>query len=353
MRDRVARCRFFHALLIVLALGAVGCADIASRAPSSPTSAPSTTPAKITVSPETQAIDVVGLGEDAVGEVLVRNEGGRPLTLEAHLPRGTRVEGLVPELKPGESVRLRFVVNTFEAEGNRRQTWALVTNDPDRPRVLVTLEVDVRPFLVARPGYARYITVQHAREGTISQTIASTDGADFRVLRVESGVAALRIEFREATAGEREPAWPGRQWRVMTTLASDAPVGPIIGPIMVYTDHPRQKRVLIPLSGFVRPMLAVTPSEARIGDVKRTRTDPVRFFVRNFAEEEIELTSASTDVAAVKAEIAPIERGRSWNLNLFIMPGSPVGPFEGKVVLHTASPKIPSLELPLRGRLVE
>jgi hypothetical protein len=353
MRDRVARWSVtlvrFLALLIVLALGAVGCAPV----PPSPANAPSASPPRVTVDPEAQEVGVVALGEDAVGEVLVRNEGGAPLTLGVpNLPRGTRVDALVPELKPGGSVRLRFVVDTFAAEGSRDQAWTLVTNDPDRPRVVVRLNVDVRPFLVARPGYVRYITVQHAREGTISQTIAATDGADFRVTRVESPTP-LRIEFREAMPAERDPAWTGSQWRVMTTLAADSAVGPIIGPIMVYTDHPRQKRLLIPLSGFVRPMLAVTPPEARVGDLPRTRTEALVYFVKNFAEEPIEMTGASTDVAAVRAEIEPIERGRSWHLKLFVVPGSPVGSFEGKVMLRTSSSKIPELEVPLSGRVVE
>jgi hypothetical protein len=256
-------------------------------------------------------------------------------------------------VRPGESVRLRFVVDTYQAEGNRQQTWTLVTNDPDRPRVVVTLEVDVRPYLIAQPGYARYITVQHAREGTITQTIAATDGAPFRVLRVESPVPSLRIEFREALPTERQAAWTGSQWRVMTTLASESPVGAIIGPIVVYTDHPMQKRLLIPLSGFVRPMLAVTPPDADVGEVKRTRTQPLTFLVRNFAEEEIEVTRADADLVPVRVELEPVQRGHTWSLKLFVKPGSPLGPFDGKVVLHTTSPKIPSLEVPVSGRLVE
>jgi hypothetical protein len=345
----------FSALWIVLALGAVGCADVAHRVPSTPVSVSSTTTSpRVTVSPETREIGVVPFGDDAVGEFLVRNEGGALLTLAAPvLPRGTRLEGLVPELKPGASVRLRFVVDTFEAEANPRQVWALVTNDPDRPRVVVTLVVDVRPFLVVRPGSARYNTYQHAREGTITQTIAATDGADFRILRVELPVPTLRTEFREATPDERQPAWTGPQWRVMTTLSSDSPVGPLSGLIVVHTDHPRQKRLPIQLSGFVRPMMAVTPPEARVGDLARTRTEPLQLFVRNFAEERFEMTGVSTDVAAVRAEIAPIQPGRSWHINLFVVPGSPLGPFNGKIELRTANPKIPRLEVPLSGRLVE
>jgi hypothetical protein len=114
-----------------------------------------------------------------------------------------------------------------------------------------------------------------------------------------------------------------------------------------------QKRTLISLNGFVRPMMGVTPPEALVGDLARTRTEPLRLFVKNFAEETFEITGVSTDVAAVRAEIEPIQPGRSWHLNLFVVPDSPVGSFQGKVVLRTASPKIPRLEVPLSGRLVE
>jgi copper(I)-binding protein len=341
-------------LSIVVALGAIGCTDVARQAPSSAANAPATRPPRVTVSPETQDVGVVGLGEEAVGEVLVRNAGGASLTLDVPLvPRGTRVEGVVPELKPGASVRLRFVVDTFEAEGNRQQAWTLVTNDPDRPRVAVRLEVDVRPFLVARPGYARYITVQHAREGTITQTIAATDGATFNVLRVESPVPALRMSFREAMPDERQPSWVGSQWRVMSTLASDAPVGVLSGYIAVHTDHPRQKRALIPLSGFVRPIVAVTPSEARLGDLPRTRSNARYLFVQNFAEEAMEVSDVSADVAAVRVEIEPLERGWTWRLKLVPAPDAPLGPFEGKILLRTGSPNLPRLEIPLSGRLVD
>jgi hypothetical protein len=306
------------------------------------------------VEPESRDLGVVGLGEEAVAEFEVRNEGGAPLTLQAPgLPPGVAVEGLVAALAPGESVRLRVRIDTLNARDDPQQRWTLVTNDPDRARVPLTVRLDVRPFLLVRPGYARYITVQKAREGTIVQTVGAADGAAFRVLRVESPTPHLRVTFREARPDERRPEWTGSQWRVETTLAADSPVGPLTGMLVVHTDHPRQRRAVVPLSGFVRPILAVTPAEARLGDLDRRRTEPLRLSVRNFAEETIQITGVSTDVAAVRAEIEPVEAGRRWRLKLWPAPGAPLGPFEGKIVLRTASPKLPSFQVPLSGRLVE
>jgi len=337
---------------MAIALSAVGCARTPRVVPTAalPDHAG---PPRVTVDPEVQQLGVVGLGEDAVAEYVVRNDGGTPLTLAAsRLSRGARVEGLTPELRPGESVRVRLMIDTIDGDGNPRQTWTLVTSDPERPRVVLAADIDVRPFLVARPGYARYITVQHAREGTISQAIGATDGAPFKVLGVDSPVPTLRVSFREALPDERQPAWSGSQWRVMSTLAEDSAVGALSGYIVVHTDHPRQRRVLVPLSGFVRPMMAVTPPEARLGDLQRQPSATRHLFVKNFAEEQIEVIGASTDVATVKVEIEPLERGRTWRLTLASRPDAALGPFEGKVVLYTASPKLPRLEIPLSGRLV-
>ena len=345
----VLRC----ATLILLSVGVLACSTTPPGPPT--TSATPAEPARprVAVDAERQDLGLIGLGEEAVAVFLVTNRGSAPLVFATPvLPRGTSVDGLVAELSPGQSVSLRFRIDTLTANAEPLQRWTLVTNDPDRPRLALAASIDVRPFVAARPGYARYIVVQQAREGTITQTIGALDGADFRVLRVESPAPSLRVSFREARPDERQPVWTGRQWRVESTLATDAPVGALTGSIVVHTDHPRQSRVVIPVSGFVRPMFAVTPPEARMGDLDRRQTRPAQFVVKNFAEEEIALTGVSTDVSAVRAEIEEVERGRSWRLKLFPAPSAPPGPFEGKLVLHTASPKLPSFEVPVSGRLV-
>lgn len=344
---------------LLFTLGTLGCADV-SRTPSAPamttpaTTTPPAAPPRVTVEPESQSLGVIGFSEQAVAEFVVRNEGGAPLTLAAsRLSRATRVEGLVPVLPPGQSVRVRFLIDTLDADGNRVQAWTLVTNDPERPQLVLRTEIDVRPFLVIRPGYARYITVQHAREGTITQTIGATDGATFKVLKVESPTPTLRVSFHEAGPEERMTAITGSQWRVTSTLTSDSPVGPLTGYIVAHTDHPRQKRAFIAVSGFVRPILAATPPEARIGDLPRHSRNRRQLLLKNFAEEEFEVTGASTDVAAVRVEVQPIEPGRTWRVHFYPVADAPLGPFEGKVLVHTANPQIPDFEIPVSGRLVE
>ena len=68
------------------------------------------------MNPESRDLGVVGLGEEAAAEFLVRNEGGAPLTLSLpELPHGTSVDGLVAAPGPGESVQVSVRIDTLKA----------------------------------------------------------------------------------------------------------------------------------------------------------------------------------------------------------------------------------------------
>jgi hypothetical protein len=297
---------------------------------------------------------VVAPGVAAVAKFRVRNEGGAPLTLTPHAPDPymagveTTVQG-APVL-PGRTATVSVRLDTATLAGDGTVRVPLLTNDPAAEKLWIVMKVAVRPALAADPGYARYNVVQKEREGTIAQTVWSTDGATFRVKSVTSPIAGLRLAFREARADERRPA-AGSQWRVESTLASDAPVGALVGHIVVVTDHPKQKRLEIPVSGFVRPVFAVTPPSADIGEVDGTR--PLRFTldVKNFATETIALERADCDLAGATVEITPVSDGRAYKVHVAVPAGLPAGPLSGKVRIFTVSAKVPEIDVPVRGQV--
>ena len=198
-----------------------------------------------------------------------------------------------------------------------------------------------------RPGQARYVFVQRIRDGLIAQTVWATDGGDFRVVGLESPHPFLRATFREARPEERRSDVPGRQWRVELTLPADAPVGPLGGHLVIRVDHPRQKAVLVPVSGFVRPLFAVTPPAAHLGSVRVGAR--LSLHVKSFAEEPVSLVEAASDVPGVRAELTPIEPGRAYRLRLTLEAGVPAGEVTGSVRIRTDSPRQPVIEIPLSG----
>lgn len=295
-------------------------------------------------------------GEKAVAEFRVENRGAKPVALEAGRPDplvpGVRVEVAGSPVAPGEAATVSVALDTERLSGPGAFRVPVTSDDPEAPRIALSVRATVRPLLAADPGFARWVTVQQEREGTIAQTIWSRDGATFRVLAVESPLPALRVTSHEARDAERRADAAGSQWRVETTLASDAPVGALTGYLVVTTDHPRQKRLRIPVSGFVRPIFAVTPPVADVGAVDPSRRLRFTLNVKSFASEDIAIESAESTVPGVELDVVPVEAGRVYDVRLTVGPEVAAGPIDGTIRILTASPKQRTIEVPLRGRAV-
>jgi hypothetical protein len=317
---------------------------------STPATAPATS-ATLRIEPAELDLGVLGFAEPAQAEFFVRNPTPNPVELRLEAAQGLRVEGLPARLAAGGEQRLTVVADTRSSPGPALLTLRVGTSDRQVPTLVASLRLNVRPFLSVTPGYARYITVRHAREGTLHQTVTAADGAAFRVLDVRVPVPHLRAAFHEATPAERRPDTPGAQWRVDLTLSSEAPVGALMGAIEIVTDHPKQKRAFLELSGFVRPVFAVTPPALQLGDVA-PGTGSVTLFVKNFAEELLSLTGLETGTPSLRAQIEPVEPGRTWRVRLTVPDTAPPGSIDTRLRLLTNHPHERAIEVAVSARVL-
>lgn len=315
-----------------------------------------TGPRAVLAEPE-QKLGVVPPGDPVIARFRVENPGTEPLTLVAGspMPFMAGVSGSVEgsPVPPGGAGTVSVRIETEKLAGEGTVRIPVTTNDPATPKLELRATLEVKPLLFADPGYARFNVVQKERDGTIPQQVWSSDGATFKVLSVESPMPALRTSFREATPEERREGIAGSQWHVDVTLPQDAPVGALTGDVVVVTDHAKQKRLHVPVSGFVRPVFAVTPPDADVGSLDGAR--PFRFTldVKNFATETIALERAECDLKGATTEILPVTEGRAWKVRVSVPAGLPAGPIAGTVRLFTASAKAPEMDVPVRGRIVD
>jgi hypothetical protein len=301
----------------------------------------------------TADLGVVAVGEEIRHAFQLTNDGPAALTVHAtRVPATVTVATIDRTIAPGAVGRVELALDTFALTGPSRVEVVLASDDPARPEIRLAVSADVRAFVVADPGFARYLFVQGARAGTIAQTVSATDGADFRVTRVISPLPHLRVTTREARPAERTPDAPGRQWHVESTLVSRPPVGPLAGFIEVALDHPRQHHLRIPVSGFVRPMFAVTPPAGELGDVRAGSPTRGRLLVKNFADESVTLGRVTSDVAGIGAEVTTVEPGHVFTILLTVAADAPPGAFDGLLHIRTSSAKEPAIHVPLRGRIV-
>ncbi len=293
-------------------------------------------------------------GEKLQHDFEIRNQGAAPLELREVRPAcGCTVVEFDKTIAPGAAGKVKAVLDTHEFTGPIAKTIDVLSNDPANPRVQLALKVNVQALIMVTPGYARYNYVQQEAPGTIAQHVWAADGHDLQVVEVKSPYPYLKTIFREATAEERKPAAKGRQWRVELTLMPDSAVGALGDFVDIHTNHPKDKVVRIPISGFVRPIIAVTPPVANIGTrdlTKEAYSGSLK--VANFATETIAVTKVESDVPGVTAKLEPVEDGRTYKVLMTFTPATPKGELNGTLRIHTASPKIPVVEVPVRGKVL-
>lgn len=314
-------------------------------------------PAQGTARPKAVAVEpikdlgMVPKGEKAAHEFTIRNDGDAPLQIqEVKAACGCTVADYDKVIAPGQTGKVRMSVDTATFSGPIAKGVTVFTNDPATPQMELTVRATVEPFIKVQPGYARYSTVQGEKEGTIVQTLWTPDKSPLEIVKIESPYPYLKVSFREAKPEERaKAAQDQQQWRIEMTLTNDAPVGPLNEPVKVYTNNPKQKLVQIPVSGFVRPVIAVTPPVVDFGSIEVKEVLRKTFNVRSFATEPIKVTGIQDDLQGIDASVEPLQDGREYQVRLTLKPELAKGPFNGKLVITTDSPKVPKLEVEVKG----
>jgi hypothetical protein len=226
----------------------------------------------------------------------------------------------------------------------------VLSNDPTNPRLTLTIKAKIQPHIAVAPGYARYIYVQTLEPGMVPQTLWAIDYSDFQVLDVKSPYPFIATTFHEAKDDEKKPEGVGRQWRIEMTIQPDAAVGPLREFLVVTTNHPKQKEVRIPISGFVRPLMHATPQVADFGAVAGV-TEPrqIELTLVNFGEDAIQIQGVESDTPGIAGSAEATEAGRRFRILVKLDPTVKKGELSGVVRVRTTSPKMPVYEIPLKG----
>jgi hypothetical protein len=293
---------------------------------------------------------VVPSGTEVSKTFVLENQGSEPLRILSVEPdcgcTVVRYDGIIA---PGARGEISASVDVSTFVGPIAKYLTVRTNDVSNPVVTLTIKAKIQPEVQAHPGYARFLTVVGDDEMRAQQTIWSSTYEDFEVKGVRSPYDHLNVAFHEAVEGERLPEGEGRQWVVEMVLSADAPIGPMADYVTLTTNNPEMSVMRIPVSGFVRPILAVSPPFADFGTRELTRPIIASVEVKNFSDKTISLISATADLPQLEVEIEPDDTDHYVIIRL--SPGLPKGDFSGMVTVETDSPDVPVLKIEVKGRI--
>jgi hypothetical protein len=293
-------------------------------------------------------------GERAEIVFTLENLGDATLKIKSAQPAcGCTVASFDKEIAAGASGTLRATLDTSTLEGPVAKSVTVISNDPQQPRTVLTIKADVVHYVRVAPAFARVLQVRSLEPARTAVNLWSEDGTDLVAGPARADADWIRTHLERAQPDELHPAGPPQQWRLEIELAPEAPLGPLTGSVVVATNHPRQREIEVPLSGFVRPLLTTAPPAADFGALGPRAADPRQFVLKlfNFGKEPVEVRAAATDLPFVGVAVEPDEPGRRYRLRLTLAPDAPKGKFEGTLRVETDSTEMPVVEVPVTGKV--
>lgn len=296
-------------------------------------------------------VGTVAKGDKIEHSFVLHNEGDAVLTVREVKPAcGCTITKYDESIAPGATGEIAAVVSTENFTGPIAKSVAVFTSDSLNPEINLVIKAVIQPQIEVQPGYARFIVVEGSGTESSTQTLWTADGPDLEILSVRSPFPFVKASYGRVAASD-DP--DGTRWELHLSLDRDgAPVGPLADFVEVETNHPQQRLVKIPVSGFVRPEVSVTPRVAELGSHPLEAGYSATLEVRNQTEAAISLQAVKATIAGVDAEIEEVEEGKVYRIVLTLTPEMAKGPFRGKVEITTTSPRRPLIEVDLSGTVL-
>lgn len=300
--------------------------------------------------------EIVPKGELIKHTFEIRNDGDAPLQITDVRPAcGCTVAKFDQVIKPGAIGTIHAEMKTDNFAGPVSKSIAVFTNDDDNPQIQLVIKAQIKPYIGVAPGFARYNYVQGETIGSVTQVLWAEDNANINVVDVRSPYPHLKVTHREATDDERNKKVSGKQWAFEFALDSQAPVGALSEYVTITLDHPEQKVVQIPISGFVRPRQHITPAELDLGPLQGASLPLKRtLHFTNFITDQIEVKSIDSTIEGLKATAVPSKHqpGYRFILELTMGPEMPKGNFDDVLQIHITDEQNPIVELPIKGSIL-
>jgi hypothetical protein len=168
---------------------------------------------------------------------------------------------------------------------------------------------------------------------------------------------ALTVTVPSFTDTDTVIVTPGKGNEVVLTLntegfAMDAFDGRFSQKVRIFTNDPRQPRVLLHIKGLVRQVLRREPIEVQMGTVFKARGElpaqlaPVR--LTPTAGNVVRITKVESNVPYLKPSVSPAPDGGGFVVTAAIDPSIPDGVFSDvHLTVHTDHPKKPTVVIPV------
>jgi hypothetical protein len=309
---------------------------------------------KIEVVPETKDAGTVAKGHLIESTFVIKNNGAADLVISDARPGcGCTVASFDKVIKPGAEGKVISSVDTKNFSGPISKSILLISNDPDRPQLNLFIKAIVKPFVDVMPtGYLRFSVVKG--DSASQDVVLVSEEKTFKPTVAEMAQPYVKAELIPAGEKDKISGRSGDQYKLHVSVTSDAPEGLLNAPIRITTGVTQQPTVEIPVSGYIRSRVSVTPAMVNFGNFTAGKDAITRNIIvtNNKPSQPVKVTRAEVSVPGFQTDVVPTQEGVSYTVVVKASDKVKKGAIDGTVKLYTTDKEKAVIELPLKGEVL-
>lgn len=245
------------------------------------------------------------------------------------------------EIFPGGSGEVRISFNTGYREGRFREEVQVISNDPEKPEVILTLSGEIVRSVVAVPDRLYFGEVRGEDLRRKRVQLIDLSGKGLSIEKVESSSKCIRVKVKREKDTE-----------VVLEVSlnpSEIKLGRFEERIVVYTNNDMNPKIEIPLSGEILGEIELKPPRLFFGMMRPGERKELKVEILKSGKADLRLISVEGggELLDVKG-IEEIEKGRRYELRVVLHPVRR-GEIEGSLKVRTNNPRQRVLEIPFYG----
>ena len=297
---------------------------------------------------------IVKQGEKVVHHFTIRNEGEAPLTVTDIdlFERGLTVK-VNRTIPPGQERNVTVEWDTSNLTGTVQAKPTLRLNDPDQPKMVLTLRAIVKSPIEIRPFSAVFFSLWKDETAEKSVTIVNTEEHPLNIvgLEPEGNHFEARIETVEA----------GKVYRVVVKVPPETPPGRYMEALYLKTDKQTHSRIRVAVNVLVKNEIYVSREVLDFGQVNSGQLERYPKLIDFLSEililrkrqGEFRIESIESDIPFLKITQDPAEKSRVFRVDIGIDKEKlQRGIFAGTVRIRTDDNDFPELKIPVKGMVM-
>ncbi len=250
------------------------------------------------------------------------------------------------EIPPGGVGEIKATFRSRGYNGKVKKAITVETNDPDDPRVRLSLSGEVIAEVSVTPRYVNFRNVSRDRlPKPIPLEIKFRKGKGLRIEEVSVDNPYILLKEKKKTEDEAV---------YLVSLADDVPTGRLTGKILIRTNSKKSPKTQVPFYAFVEGRVKVSPQIVSFGLIRPGEPSSRDITLRATQDVSFSVDQVRSTTEAITTQVLPEEEGKVYRVRVTYDPGGKTkGRVSERLTIVVGGKDKEVLEVPVYGTIHE